>query len=200
MKKNIIFGLCMVTALSSAQVEAGGDYAAGKSKSESCGGCHGEDGNASAPIFPKLAGQHESYLIKQLKDFKSGKRVEPTMNAMAESLEDADIADIAAYFAKNKIKPEPVVRSDLGKRIYLAGLADKKIPACSACHGPQGAGNPTASVPALRGQYSAYLAKTLSDQKGVDRNNDANEVMRTIASRLSEDEINAVADYASGLQ
>lgn len=87
------------------QAHAAGDAAAGKTKTESCAGCHGEDGNAAVPMFPKLAGQHPSYLVKQLREFKSQKRVDPTMNAMAESLSDADIADIGAWYAQHKIKP-----------------------------------------------------------------------------------------------
>jgi cytochrome c553 len=179
---------------------AAGDPADGKTKTEACAGCHGEDGNASAPIFPKLAGQHVSYLSKQLREFRSGKRVDPTMNAMAESLSDADIADIAAWYAKNKIKPEPPEKTELGLKIYRTGIAAKGIPACAACHGPRGEGNPTAGYPVLGGQYSSYIGKILHDYKSVERSSDPNEIMRTIANRLNDEEINAVSDYVTGLQ
>jgi cytochrome c553 len=180
---------------------APGVPAAGKAKSESCAGCHGVDGNASAPIFPKLAGQHVSYLSKQLHEFKSQKRVDQAvMNAMAESLKDEDIADISAWFAAQKIKPEPAEKNDLGQKVYRSGLASKAIPACAACHGPKGEGNPTSVYPALAGQFSSYVAKSLHDYKAGERNSDPNAIMRTIANRLSDEEINAVSDFVSGLQ
>ncbi|MFM8332031.1 MAG: c-type cytochrome [Candidatus Methylumidiphilus sp.] len=208
MKKHIIIGLGLaVAALFAAQAQAAesatpvkGDAAAGKAKTETCAGCHGEDGNASAPIFPKLAGQHPAYLSKQLRDFKSGKRVDATMNAMAASLSDADMADIGAWYAQHKVKPEPAEKNELGQKIYRSGLPAKSIPACAACHGPKGEGNPTSAYPLLGGQYSSYIAKILHDYKSVERNSDPNEIMRMIANRLNDDEINAVSDFVSGLQ
>jgi cytochrome c553 len=177
-----------------------GDAAAGKTKTESCAGCHGEDGNASAPMFPKLAGQHPAYLSKQLREFKSGKRVDPTMNAMAGSLTDADIADISAWYAQHKVKAEKPEVTELGQKIYRTGLPSKGVPACAACHGPKGEGNPTSAYPQLGGQYSSYIAKILHDYKSVERNSDPNEIMRSIANRLNDEEINAVSDYVTGLQ
>ncbi|MDD5036208.1 MAG: c-type cytochrome [Methylococcaceae bacterium] len=199
MKKTTIMVLAFTAAVFAGQVGAQGDASAGKAKSESCAGCHGEDGNANAPIFPKLAGQHASYLVKQLHEFKSQKRLEPTMNAMAASLSDADIADMSAWFAQHRVKPEQAEKNALGERIYRSGIAAKAVPACSACHGPTGAGNPSSVYPALGGQYPAYIGKTLHDYKAGERNNDPNEIMRTIANRLNEEEINALADYISGL-
>jgi cytochrome c553 len=199
MIRNLIIGSCISLALSGAAYAEGGDAGAGKAKAEGCSGCHGEDGNAPAPMFPKLAGQHASFLAKQLHDFKSKKRDDPTMTAMAASLSDADIADLSAFYAKQKITPERGEKSELGEKIYRAGNASNGTPACSGCHGPSGAGNPNAVYPALAGQYASYISKTLHDYKGGERANDPNQIMRTIASRLSEDEINAVAEYASGL-
>ncbi|QSA96664.1 cytochrome c [Methylococcus sp. EFPC2] len=178
---------------------AEGDANVGKQKSESCAGCHGEDGNAAAPIFPKLAGQHAAYLGRQLADFKSHKRVDPAMNAMAASLSEADIADIAAWYRIQKIKPEQTEKNELGEKIFRTGLADKSIPACAGCHGPSGSGNREAGIPALSSQYAAYLGKTLNDYKSGERGNDANAIMRTIAQRLSEKEIDAVSEFAAGL-
>ncbi len=200
MKKNTIRALGFAFAVLAAQSQAEGDAAAGKIKSETCAGCHGEDGNASAPIFPKLAGQHASYLIKQLNEFKSQKRNEPTMNAMASTLSDADIADIAAWFAKQKIRPEQTEKNVEGEKIYRAGIATKAVPACSACHGPRGEGNPTSVYPVLGGQYSSYIVKALHDYRSGERGNEGGaDIIRTIASRMSEEEINAVADFISGL-
>jgi len=200
MTNRTLIMVCIAVAAYAGCAQAQGDAASGKQKAEACSGCHGEDGNANAPIFPKLAGQHASYLARQLNDYRAQKRVEPTMNAMAESLSDADIADLSAYFSKHKIKVETTERNALGEKIFRAGDGAKAIPACSGCHGPHGAGNPSSGFAALGGQYSAYVSKTLHDYKAGERNNDPNETMRTIASRMSEEEINAVADYVSGLQ
>lgn len=200
MTKCKIIGACLALAAYAGCAHAQGDAAAGKQKAEACAGCHGEDGNASVPIFPKLAGQHASYLTKQLSDYRAQKRIEPTMNAMAESLTDADIADLSAYFSQFKIKVEETQPNALGEKVYRAGNSDTGVPACAACHGPAGAGNPAAVVPALGGQYSAYIGKTLHDTKAGERHNDPNEAMRMIASRMSPEEINAVADYVSGLK
>lgn len=205
MTKNTIMSLgWAVAALFATQTLAAGgpvagDAAAGKTKTESCAGCHGEDGNASAPMFPKLAGQHPAYLSKQLREFKSGQRVDPTMNAMAASLSDDDIADISAWYAQQKVKPEKPEVTELGLKIYRTGLPEKAVPACAACHGPKGEGNPTSAYPQLSGQYSAYIAKILHDYKLVERSSDPNAIMRKIANRLSDDEINAVSDYVTGL-
>jgi cytochrome c553 len=176
-----------------------GDASAGRAKTEVCSGCHGEDGNAAAPIFPKLAGQHVSYLEKQLKAFRSRERVDPTMNAMTQSLSDTDIGNIATYYNHQKITPENRGQDHLGEKIYRAGNTVNGVPSCVGCHGPTGAGNPASGYPVLHGQFSAYISKTLLDYKNGDRSNDANQVMRSIASRLTEAEINAVANYASGL-
>lgn len=202
MKKSTIIGVgvAIALALSAGQVLAAGDAAAGKTKSEACGGCHGEDGNANAPIFPKLAGQHAVYLVKQLKEFKTQKRMEPTMNAMAESLSDDDIADIGAYYAKQQFRVETAEPSVLGEKIFRAGIAAKGVPACTACHGPNGGGNPYSGYPALRGQFTAYTSKSLHDYKTGERNNDANGIMRAIAARMSDEEIAAVSDYVLGLK
>ena len=188
----------LATAPAFAASEAG-DASAGRGKTEICAGCHGEDGNAAAPIFPKLASQHVSYLEKQLKAFRSKERVDPTMNAMTQSLSDAEIKNIAAYYNRQKITPESREQDHLGEKIYRSGNTINGVPSCVGCHGPTGAGNPASGYPVLHGQFSAYISKTLLDYKNGDRSNDANQVMRSIASRLTEAEINAVADYASGL-
>jgi cytochrome c553 len=178
---------------------AGGNPEAGKEKAESCGGCHGADGNSSAPIFPKLANQHAGYITKQLHDFKSQKRPEPTMSALSEGLSEEDIADLSAYYSEQKIRIEKGAPNALGERIYRAGIVETGVPACTGCHGPGGNGNPTALFPQVNGQYAAYIEKTMKDFKAGARGNDLNGMMRVVSARLSEEEIKAVADYISTL-
>lgn len=178
---------------------AAGSAAAGKEKAETCGGCHGVDGNSSAPIFPKLASQHAGYISKQLHEFKNQKRMEPTMSALAEPLTEEDIADLSAYYSEQQITIEKGEKNPLGEKLYRTGDVQNGIPACTGCHGPKGNGNPGALFPQLNGQYAAYIEKTLHDFKAGARGNDLNGMMRTIAARMDEDEIKAVADYLSTL-
>ena len=192
-------GLCLMSAATVGLAQ--GNPSAGKDKAETCGACHGVDGNGSAPIFPKLASQHAGYLAKQLHDFKDKKRADPTMSALAEPLTDADIADLSAYYAGQKITIEPgPANNALGQKIYLTGNLETGVPACTGCHGPDGKGNPQAVFPQVNGQYAAYLEKTLKDFKTGARGNDPNGMMRSIAARLSEEEISAVADYIARLK
>ncbi|MEN9680846.1 MAG: hypothetical protein RLZZ627_739 [Pseudomonadota bacterium] len=194
---------CLVTIalLGSASLSlAAGNPEAGEEKAGLCAGCHGDDGNAAAPIFPKLAGQHASFLIKQLHDFRSQKRVEPTMNAMAEPLTDEDVLDLAAFYTSKKITTEEAAPNQAGEKLYKAGNPATGVPACTGCHGPKGRGNPSAGFPSLHGQYAAYLEKTLHDFRSGERANDSNEMMRKVAKHMSDEEIAAVSDYASTLK
>ena len=174
---------------------AEGNAAAGQEKVAACGGCHGEDGNGAAPIFPKLARQHAAYIVKQLHDFKTVKRVEPTMNAMAESLSDQDMQDMAAYYTAQKLTFEKGEDNALGERLYRTGNPKTGVPACTGCHNPDGSGNPQAGFPLLHGQYAVYIEKTLHDFKAGERGNDTNAMMRSFAAKLSSEEISALADY-----
>jgi cytochrome c553 len=196
----IRFWICLCLMGGASLGFAQGDPSAGKEKAETCGGCHGADGNSSAPIFPKLASQHASYLAKQLHEFKTRKRADPTMSALSEPLTDADIDDLSAYYAQQKITIEPGKPSALGEKIYLTGNQSTGVPACTGCHGPGGNGNPRALFPQVNGQYAAYIEKTLKDFKSGARGNDMNGMMRAIAGRLSAEEISAVADYISKLE
>lgn len=171
-----------------------------------CAACHGADGNAIGPTFPKLAGQHAGYLSKELHNFKvqtgatEPTRYNPIMNGFAAALSDTDIANVAAYYAGQAAKPATAKLKDsvdLGQRIWRGGIADKGVPACSACHGPSGAGIPV-QYPRLSGQWGEYNEAQLTAFKGGVRKNNA--AMTTIASRLSEAEIKAVSDYAAGLR
>lgn len=178
---------------------AQGNPEAGQEKAALCGGCHGEDGNATAPIFPKLAAQHASYLKKQLHEFKSGKRVEPTMNAMAEPLSDEDIEDISAYYASRALAHESGHSNAAGEKLYKSGDAKTGIPACSGCHGPKGSGNAPAMFPRVGGQYAAYIDKTLHDFKAGERANDMNAMMRAVAQKLTDEDISALSEYIESL-
>jgi len=197
----ILWVLLSAAAALAAPVALGaGDPTEGKQKAESCGGCHGPDGNGAAPIFPKLAGQHASYLTKQLHDFKTEKRPEPTMTAMALALSDDDMADIGAFYAAQAVQVEAAQENELGRTIYRAGDPQRGVPACTGCHGPEAKGNEPAGYPALRGQYAAYLSKTLHDFKGKARYNDTNEMMRVVASHLTDEEITGLSEYIAGLR
>jgi cytochrome c553 len=173
----------------------------GKTLSQTCAACHSIDGNSINPVWPKLAGQHADYLIKQLQDFKEGNRVNGQMAPMVAALSDEDMADLAAYFSSQKVKrgsanPDLI---ELGQKIYRAGDAETGVPACMACHGPSGAGNPGALYPALAGQHAEYTALQLIAFKAGERANDSAEVMRTIAGPMTDAQIEAVSEYIQGL-
>ena len=174
---------------------------AGKTKAATCAACHGPDGNSTTPEWPKLAGQHGAYLAKQLKDFKSGVRKNPVMSPMASPLGDQDIEDLSAFYSAQKSTPGSADPKYVkaGEQLYRGGNAETGVPACMACHGPAGSGNPAAGYPALRGQHAAYTATQLRALKSGERSNDANSVMRTIAAKMTEPEIEAVASYIEGL-
>jgi len=180
---------------------AAGDASAGKGKAAVCAACHGADGNSPSDMFPKLAGQGEAYLVKQISDFKSGQRKNAIMAPMVAGLSEQDMADLAAYYAGNKTTPGGVTEEllDAGKAIYRGGNKESGLPACMACHGPTGAGVPAAKWPALSGQYPAYITAQLNAFSSGARNNDLNSMMQDIAAKMTDDEIKAVSAYASGL-
>ena len=179
-----------------------GDAEAGKAKVAVCGACHGADGNSAAPNFPKLAGQGEKYLLKQLHDVKSGKRQIVEMTGMLTNLSDQDLADIAAYFASQKMSvgaadPKLVER---GEALFRGGKLAEGMPACTGCHSPDGAGLAAASFPKLGGQHAQYVAKQLTDFREGNRTNDGDAmIMRAIAAKLSNKDIEAVSSYVQGL-
>jgi len=190
-----------VTLAMSTSVMAAGNIAAGKTKAVMCAACHGADGNSASDMFPKLAGQGEAYLVKQLTEFKSGVRNNAIMMPMAAGLSEQDMADVAAYFSSKKITPG-AVSEDLfaaGQKIFRAGNKESGVPACMACHGPTGAGVLAAKWPALSGQHSAYVEAQLNSFAGGTRSNDPNSMMRDIASRMKAEEMKAVAAYVAGL-
>lgn len=179
---------------------AAGDATAGKNKVILCIGCHGSDGNGSSSLFPKLAGQGEAYLAKQLRDFKTGARREEHMTAMVENIMLADIDDIAAYFSGQVLKADTRGQNDtIGKEIYHRGINSKGITACANCHGMQGLGVTNLNYPSLAGQYRDYLVKQLKEFRSGARQNDRQQVMQDIASKLTDEEINSVTNYINSL-
>ena len=188
-------------------VYAAGDAAAGRSKSQACAACHGVDGNAAIPNYPKLAGQHAGYLVKQLQAFKSKKRNDPIMASQVTNLSEQDMEDIAAYYSGQKTSLGAATdqnKRELGEKIYRGGIQSKAVAACMGCHGPNGAGNPPANFPSINSQNEAYVVKSLKDYKAgqtraFDPKDDSGKMMRDIAKRMSDAEMEAVAHYISGL-
>ncbi len=186
-----------------------GDAAAGEKKALICSACHGPAGVSVNPLWPKLAGQHATYTIKQLKNFKAGSqdpdqalRYDPSMSPQANLLSEQDMADLAAYFAS---QPTNYAAADetlveRGRQLYRGGDIARNIPACTACHSPSGHGNAPAGYPSVAGQHSDYIIKQLNDFKRGIRRNDTERVMRDIAERLSEDDIKAIASYMQGVK
>ncbi|SEK65338.1 Cytochrome c553 [Roseateles sp. YR242] len=165
-----------------------------------CAACHTADGTRGTPANPILQGQHADYLSKQLHEFKSGKRPNPIMAGMAATLSDDDIRNVAAFYAGKQAKAgfaKDKTLVSLGEKIYRGGIADKQVPACAGCHSPNGAGIP-AQYPRLGGQHSDYTELQLTSFRAGTRPNNA--PMATIAAKLSDREIKAVADYIAGLR
>lgn len=183
-------------------VQAAGNADEGKTKSAVCAGCHAADGNSGLnPLWPKLAGQHPQYIEKQLKDFKAGNRSDPLMAPMAMPLSEQDMADLAAYFSSQtkKIGTAAADKIDAGEKLYRAGNAATGVAACMACHGPAGSGNPQALFPALNGQNAEYLVKALKDFRSGARTNDNAKMMQGVVARMTDAEMEAVAQYIQGL-
>lgn len=180
---------------------AAGDAAAGQAKTAVCAACHSADGNSVVGNFPKLAGQGEKYLLKQLNDIKSGARVVPEMTGMLTNLSDQDLADIAAYFSSKKVALGQAAADqvELGQKIWRAGVAEKGVAACTACHGPTGHGIDSAAYPSLSGQHAQYVESTLNKFAKGERDNDPAQMMRDIAGKLNAAEMKAVSQYVQGL-
>jgi cytochrome c553 len=183
---------------------AKGDAAAGQAKSAICAACHGVDGNSMVPTWPKLAGQHEQYLVRQATLIKAGARMVPEMAGITPGLTEQDIEDLSAYFSSqtsNGGVADPL-KVELGERIYRAGNAESGVPACMACHGPAGEGNPLAGYPVLAGQHSVYTAKMLKGFRAGENwgEKDAqSQIMNGSDAHLTDEEIEAVASYIEGL-
>ena len=199
MKKLIV---CMMVGLGwMSFAYAAGDAASGQGKVAVCSGCHGADGNSMIPSFPKLAAQGEVYLVNQLKDIRDGARNVPQMMGILTGRTDQDLADMAAFYSTQKVtvgatNPDLL---DLGRQIYRAGIAEKGVAACTACHSPTGAGNAQAGFPAVGGQHADYLISQLKAYRTETRTNGQAKLMQQVAALLSDKEIEAVASYMQGL-
>jgi cytochrome c553 len=203
MTAKLVATLSLVAVIGwSAPALAAGSKEAGQAKSATCMACHGPDGNSPNPEWPNLAGQHASYIEQQLRLFRAGERQNVLMSPMAMILSDEDIADLAAYFSSQtarggEAEPSKVA---LGQRVYRGGNLDNGQMACTACHGPTGRGNPLAKYPSLQGQHAVYVAAQLRAYRAGERSTDVNQVMRNVAARLTDEEIDAVASFVQGLR
>lgn len=186
-----------------ADLAADADAAAGKEKAQVCAACHGQQGISPSPAFPHLAGQQASYLAKQVMDIRDGDRVVPQMAGIVDDYSDQDAWDVAAYYADQDANLGQAESDEMlverGRELYRAGDASKGIPACSACHTPTGIGIGTAVYPALSGQIADYTVSTLQAFATGERNNDPANMMGDIASKMSDEDMEAVANYVLGL-
>ncbi len=201
MKSKVIFSLLALFAIAGT-TQAAGDADAGQAKAQVCFSCHGVNGDSVNPIWPKLAGQNEGYIAKQLADFKAGdQRNDPLMMGQVMSLSPQDMADLAAFFAKQKPSPGSADEASIsmGEKLYRGGNKATGVSACIACHGPTGAGNPAAKYPLMSGQHTAYTVKALKDFRSGARKNDPGKMMQNIAARMTDAEIDAVSSYMQGL-
>lgn len=204
---------CMVAALATfasagasaqaavAVAASGPDAAKGAALSTAvCAACHSNDGSRGAPANPIIQGQHPAYLVKQLADYKTGRRDNPIMRGIASTLSDADMRNVAAFYAGKQPKAGAAKNKEmaqLGEKVWRGGVADRSIPACAGCHGPNGFGIP-AQYPRLSGQHADYVeAQLVAYRAGTRRNSD---VMIGIAAKLNDREIKALSDYAAGLR
>jgi cytochrome c553 len=177
------------------------DPAAGEAKFGAvCVACHGAGGNSGTPANPKLSQQHDAYIVKQLLEFKAGKRASPIMQGFASQLTDQDMKNVAAYLVAQKAKPNFSKDKELvslGEKIYRGGVQNRQVPACAGCHSPNGSGIP-AQYPRLSGQHADYTAGQLvAFRDGVRKNSPQ---MAQIAAKLNDREIRAVSDYIAGLR
>ena len=206
--------MCSVSALAVAQEPAAKAAPAAASNEAPaiaktvCAACHGPDGNSSIPVNPSLAGQHASYLVKQLNNFKAGadgkpaQRQNAVMNGMAAPLSEDDIKALAQYFSKQTLKPDVAKDEKLvteGRKMWRAGDLKKGIPACAGCHGVAGGGLP-AQYPSLAGQHPDYIVAQLQQFRDGVRTNDPEGMMRMIAAKMTDKQMAAVAEYAAGLR
>lgn len=198
----ILFGISVVFADAAPGIVP--DITAGREKSQICVSCHMVDGNSVVSAWPKIAGLPAKYFIEQLKAFKAGDkggRFNPVMLSFAAALSDQDMADLAAFYTSQKATPgsTPEAFVLVGEKIYRGGNRVTGVPACSACHSPRAEGNIPAGFPSLSGQHSDYIIEQLKAFRSGTRANDVNSIMRDISKRMTDEEIEAVSHYVSGL-
>lgn len=186
-------------AASAAMAAGAPDLAKGKASFVTCAACHGANGNSAIAANPSLAQQHPEYLVKQLKEFKAGVRKNAIMNGMAAPLSEQDMRNIAYWVTTQKMMPGSATNKDtiaLGEKIWRGGIANRGVPACAACHSPNGAGIPI-RFPRLAGQHAAYVEQQLKDFRDGVRTND--KVMPEVVNGMNDAQIKAVADFVQGL-
>lgn len=198
-----LFAAFVIGLFSAVSANAAGDAAKGATTANQvCIACHGADGNSMISMYPNLAGQHPEYISKQLKNFKSGDRKNAIMAGIAMTLTPEDMDNLGAYYASQAPKAGTAKsngKGSVGESIYRAGIAGLGVPACASCHGPTGAGVPV-QFPRLAGQHADYTVTQLQTFRSGERANDAAKMMRMIASKLTEQDMAAVADYIQGLR
>jgi len=184
-----------------------GDVVAGKAKAATCAACHGADGNPAVAMYPALAGQSESYIVKQLKDFKAAVasdgtsgRVDPVMAGMVAPLSNDDMQNLAAYFSSQALNPIVSETNAKGKKLFISGDPINGITACMACHSINGKGMDNAAFPSIAGQSASYLKAQLEKFRSASRGNDKNSMMRSVALNLSDQDIEAVSQYLASLK
>ena len=194
-KPLIAFACLALSAVIAAPVQADAEAIA----NEMCAGCHGADGNSMVPGFPKLAGQQKVYLLRELKDYRSGKRVSEIMAPLVSTLSDQDVADLADYYAKQKPAPgvagNPALLS-VGKNLYLKGNSNTDVPSCDSCHEEDGSGS--GKFPRVAGQHVDYALDQFRLYATGKRTN-GSRVMQAVANRMSEEETRAVAEYMASM-
>ena len=183
-------------------LQAAGDPVRGQGLSQACAACHGSDGNSVNPEWPKIAGQHASYIHKQLMDYKSGRRENALMAAQVANLNEQDMRDLSAFYTQQQMSPGTADESvaERGERIYRGGIPAAGVAACMACHSANGKGNPAAMFPRVGGQHARYSSDQLRYFRSGQRANDNGRMMRNLASRLSDADIEAVSQYMAGLR
>ena len=199
MNKLLVAVIAVLSFVNVAQAQ--GDIDAGKTKSATCVACHGADGNSPSNLYPKIAGQHASYLVKQLQEFKSGERDNAIMLGMVAGLSEQDMEDLAAYFSSQTTTPETVSEevAEAGKKFYMGGDKSRNIPGCTACHGPRGNGLELAKFPKISGQHPAYLKLQLENFRDNLRHNSATGMMQDISGKLTDKDIELLSKYISAL-
>jgi cytochrome c553 len=202
--QRLALSMVLVGLALSSPVLGDGSAEEGQAKAGPCVACHGVNGNSANPQWPNLAAQNGPYIIKQLKAFKAGDRQDPLMSPMAAPLSDDDMEDLAAYFQTQTptgLEAEPSKVAE-GQRLYRGGDPVAGIAACTSCHGPNGRGMAAASFPSIRGQHATYVATQLKAYRSGARRTDQaqNQMMRNVANRLTDSQIDAVAAYVQGLR
>ncbi|WP_018867702.1 MULTISPECIES: cytochrome c [unclassified Thioalkalivibrio] len=201
-KLSALFAALSVSLLLPLSAAQAGDPQRGQELSQACAACHQADGNSVNPEWPKLAGQHAKYTVKQLQDYKSERRENSLMLGQVANLDEQDMRDLAAFYAEQEISAGTADESvvERGEQIYRGGIPSQNVAACIACHGPNGNGNPEAMFPAVASQHAQYSADQLRYFRSGERANDNGRMMRNVVRNMSDEDIEAVSQYMAGLQ